>query len=358
MIYIRQATYSENKMLRTKSIWLLTLSLLLILGCMPSFPLTVTPTPVVLNINGVTQLASSVAPGFTSLVWSPDSTRLAVTYVESLPTDDADPVDGRKIQVQILTIDNQEITNIDEAGSGVQGVLAWLPDDRIAYYVDQDLQEGTWVIPANGNGTKEIIVPGIQAFFSMDGKQIAYWNTDLQMQPNRLSVWVQNFESGEKLEYFRYEEQYLIPGELKWSPDGSQILFTFGTTFTFSDQPLTYDQAFKNFDLWNVDIHSWYFERITKDGFHYSVTWSPDQKLIAYSYQVKSDQYDGNALYLNKSDSSCPVQILPPGDYGLKSLNWSPNGRWIAFIWDQRIYLLDTVEILGKDLVKYYSACP
>jgi hypothetical protein len=98
-------------MTKTKSIWLLVLFLLLILSCIPSFPLPFAPASPRLNVTGVTQLAQSVEPAFTSLAWSPDSTRLAATHVEPSSADYPVPLEDNRMQIQILTIDDQEKNN-------------------------------------------------------------------------------------------------------------------------------------------------------------------------------------------------------------------------------------------------------
>ena len=347
-----------SKVVKSKSIRLWVLSLLLTVSCMPLSSPSLTPTPATMNLSGVTPLVPSVKPGFTSLVWSPDSTRLAVTYMDLSSTDFDIPLEESRIQIQVLTIESQEITTLHVSNPGMRTVLAWLPDNQIAFYANHDLKEGTWTMPVNERERKRMNVEGVQAFFSPDGRRVAYLDTHLDTYPNRLSIWVQDLESGEQTEYFAYTERYLGEGELAWSPDGSQILFTFGTSKSFGDPPITYDQVIQNFDIWSVDVNSWHVEQLTDDGFHHSIAWSPDQKLIVYSHHENNNQFSEDALYLMQSDGTCPIQIIKPGSYDFESISWSPNGRWIAFIWGWRIYLLDTVEILGKDLAKYYSACP
>ncbi len=319
---------------------------------MPPFPLPFASPPDTLNVAGVTQLAPSVEPAFISLVWSPDSTRLAVTYAEPSSADYPVPLEDSTMQIQILTIGSQGIKTIDESNPGIRDVLAWLPDDKIAFYANNDLKEGTWLIPADGSGAKEMIVEGLRGFLSANGRQVAYWELDWDSQPDRLSMYVRDLESGEQREVFQYKENYVSEGDLAWSPDGSRILFTFGAS------PIAYDQVFQSTDIYSLDVASKDVKRLTNDGFYHSIAWSPDQKLIIYAHREKNGKYNQDALYLMKSDGSCPVQIIEPGDYDFISISWSPNGRWIAFIWAGGVYLLDTVEMLGKDLVKYYSACP
>jgi Tol biopolymer transport system component len=337
-------------MIKTRSAWLVISSLLLTLGCItPIFgPFAQPPS---LHAPGITQLKPSTEAHFTSLAWSPDSTRLAVTYAEPSSASAPMPPEESIYQIQILDIDSGETKMIDESNPGLRSAVAWLPNDRIAFYANNDLEDGTWRMPADGLGTKEMVIKDVVVSWSTDGKMIAYWRLNQEAQPNMVSLYVQDLESGKTREVFQYKEKYITRVDLEWSPGGNHILFTFGAS---SSDPV------QSIDIYNLDLPSEKATKLTNAGFYRSITWSPDEKLVAYSYEEKNILPYQESLYAMKSDGSCRIRLTETADeYGeFEWLSWSPNGRWIAFIWNNGIYLLDTEKVPNIDLLKNGSACP
>lgn len=339
-------------MIRQRPIWWLVATLLLMISCVSSFEPS-TPTPENLNLPGVVQIEPPKGLLVTGLVWSPDSSRLAVSYYRismgdlSLPT---------LFQIQILDIPNGKMKLIEESEQlselQMSNVSAWLSDDRIAFYARDNAREGTWLISEEDSGSKLLLTEGVAAFLSPNGEQIAFWEPKQGSQLNSESIYIRSLANGAQEQVFNIEEKYTTEGILEWSPDEDRILFTFG------DSRVSTDDMFKNIDIYIVDLTSKESIKLTNEGVHGSASWSPDGKLIAYTYQKETGDQLQDGLYVMRSDGSCPVQLFKSGDHDVYGVSWSPNGRWIAFAWNEGVYLLDTEKMQAIELLKNGMVCP
>jgi Tol biopolymer transport system component len=312
--------------------------LLLIMGCIPPFPSVLpasTPTQATLNIPGIVQIQPPKPMFVGGLIWSPNSDKLALSY-SRLP---AEPNTGPSIfQIQILDIDSHEMHLIEESNAGWRSVTAWLADDRLAFYASGDLQEGTWLMPANGVGPKTLAAPDIVASWAPNGRDIAYWRSEQEAQTSSASIFIRDLNGGDERQVFDLQEKFTSEGILRWANDGDQLLFTIGTS------AISRDEIFRNTNIHRLDLETGHATQLTKSGYYGYVAWSPDEKLIAYTYQDELSSQTPQALYIMRSDGTCSVQIVEGQDQSFGGLGWSPDGRWIAFSWNQGIYLLDTFE--------------
>lgn len=337
-------------MIKHKSVLLLIASLLLVIGCVPSFPsflLVPTPTPSALNIERVMQVVPSKNLFVSGLVWSPDGTKLAISYsrigVES----------SSLFQIYVLDVQSNKINLIEESNEGLRSVTAWLPNDHIAFYANGDMEEGTWLMKLDRNEQRVLVVKDIAASWSSNGQSIAYWKLDQDVQSaSKISIFIHDLMSGDEQQVFSFQEKHIVQGVLQWSSDESRLLFTLGASAK------SREEAFRNVNIYILELATGNTSRLTQEGYYGYVSWSLDQKLIAYTYQNEPSNQIPEALYIMRSDGDCPVQIIESPNESFGGVSWSPDGRWIAFAWDKGVYLLDTSQIAEIELLKNGSSCP
>jgi Tol biopolymer transport system component len=327
-------------------------ALMLILGCIPAFRMPFAPTPATLDVPGVIRLQPALEPIFTSGVWSPDGKHLAVVKGISTGASYAIPAEDSFNEILILDIENDESRKIDVSNPGDRRVLAWLPGDQISFFGNNDLPAGTWTAPADGASSREMVLEDAAAAWSPDGERIAYLRLEKSSAPNSLSIFIRDLQTLEEQVAFHIEQNFLLSGSLTWSPDGNRLLFLLGVSSA------SYEESFERLDLHSLDLASGELKKLT-DGQHpVSAAWSPDQTMIAYIRRVKDERYYGEVLYAMRADGSCPVQLFNPEPYDVEWVSWSPDGKWLAFAWGWRLYLLDTDQSPGIRSLRSGAVCP
>jgi len=111
------------------------------------------------------------------------------------------------------------------------------------------------------------------------------------------------------------------------SPDGSRIVYVAG-----------------NMTVWILDLIRGVHTRLTfEERDHYSPTWGPGGSWLAYT--AEKEQGAGGTIWRRRSSGLGEQELLYSSDEVIKSIAWSPDGRWIAFKESDDILLLD-VETL------------
>jgi len=153
---------------------------------------------------------------------------------------------------------------------------------------------------------------GISAEFlaySKDGAQIAYVT-----YPDGI-LWRARADGTERIQL---TNRPLYPILCRWSPDGSQILFT--AQRDLIDKPLHSGALYVIPAKGGIPrkLLSGDDEQNRGDG-----VWSPDGRKILYNYN-----FPKNSLRILDLDSGKVSEV--PGSNGLYSPRWSPNGRFVA----------------------------
>jgi Tol biopolymer transport system component len=162
--------------------------------------------------------------GHCSLAWSPDGSRIAVTYNGMLKL--IDPEGGNRSTLVVLP-----------------GIVqpTWSPDgERIAFQVVSD-ERSLYVIDRDGSNLTELLGPaphGTIGFFdpawSPDGSKIAYIASTqpaTRQYPWRLRVEIVDADGSNRRELVEAGTCYCIgftPG-LTWSPDGASMALVTGS---------------------------------------------------------------------------------------------------------------------------------
>ena len=341
---------------RIRIIYLLgSILLLLLITCCVTFtpakfgqPATLTPK--VLQSLGVVQIAPPPTDlRLGGLVWSPDSSRLAVTHYLNV-------VPGGTIQTSLyhLDIHNRELTLIREVDRALN-VIAWFPGNRMGFAIpsygeNNSVETGTWLMDADGNEPPERILKYDAVVWSPDERHVATYIFERGAQFNTRSILMYDLQSGQEQELVKKSGNAVVLYPLAWSPDGSKILFEF-------DDPID-DDAYTSGDIYLLEIDTGKSKKLTQINDNGSASWSPNGELIAFiEAEIVKDETQ-TSLNIMRSDGSCHVNFITSNSQYFGSVNWSPDGRWIAFNWNKGIYLLDTEQVLGKGYEKYYDMCP
>ncbi len=293
-----------------------------------------------MQAEGITLLAPPGDLPITGLAWSPDGTRLAISYYRVYVEKEPNPA---LFQIQILDIDsgqkNLMLESVERSELQFSNLGVWLQGDQITYYGRGETQEGTWRMAVDGNSRK-LIMEQKAAYLSLDGQRAASW--EVEQGSGLHSIQVLDIASESQQPIFTVDAEHVVEGAMEWSPDGKKLLFLLGSSNT------SLEDVYGNINLYGIDLASKEVIQLTDKGSAGSGTWSPDGSLIAYTFRAEK-----RALYVMRSDGSCPLRILEPGEHDIYDPAWSPNGQWIAFSWAESIYLLDTqgwpeIEALTK----------
>ncbi len=124
----------------------------------------------------------------------------------------------------------------------------------------------------------------------------------------------------------------LQPGNLRWTPDGSAILFT-------ANEGILDEIDYGSTDLFRVTVDG-ELTRLTEDGYNYSgVEFSPDGGRLAWVRSFSTDMIIGLRLdhggpvdlYVQPAEGGEAVNLTADFDLDAGSPRWSPDGRHLYF---------------------------
>jgi Tol biopolymer transport system component len=198
---------------------------------------------------------------------------------------------------------------------------------------------------ANADGSEEIQLTKMEwkdsgPIWSPDGKYIVYWSSRKDMY----GIWILPVQGGEPK---NISAQLKARGGVRnyadyaWHPDSRSV-----SCVVDQDGPAHRRTP----GMWTIDIES---GLVTKIPFNYTgyirhLDWSPDGKWIAFTYigaNEPNDMKDSELLFYNiyimSPSGGEPIRVTRPKEEGLSfsSLRWSPDGRRIAMAsYDGRIW--------------------
>jgi TolB protein len=224
------------------------------------------------------------APGGLGLGdWSPDGSNLLVNLWAGSPLNQTRPA--------TVTADGSDITLLDAYPDLRQGLFCsrWSPDGA-RLLCDSNDQVGDPPPPA---------AAGIYSVRAADGGDL----TQVIATPDGL-----------------------FDGAVAYSPDGSQILYL---RVDPDDHKALYVADSDGLD--QVRLTPPGLSVIVLDFFDSLQDWSPDGSRVTFAGRDLSRRGAPRALYVVNADGTGLRQIAPSG-VGARSAQWSPNGRWIAFM--------------------------
>jgi Tol biopolymer transport system component len=283
--------------------------------------------------------------------WSPDSSRLLLSRI---PTTESIPQDGR---FSILDIETNSLQLVSHPGIGA----VWSPDSSaLAIQSGGDNLGDIWLHTlADGESTK-LDVEGAPIAWLADGRLIierddGLWSTlpdvsEVELEPILLfdlagpNSWaVPAPDLNAILLYQRSEDDerrwwlvqtdgefvdvgkpfYSIGNCCAWSADGKRFAF-------FSYEP---ELALYVVDSNGKDLSQVVATKDVGEGTFISMDFSPDGKTIAFEWSLEDDGYpfQNTQIYMVNVDGS-GLRNLTPDSASHRWLQWSPDGRHIAFL--------------------------
>jgi hypothetical protein len=235
-------------------------------------------------------------------IWSHDGRNLAISYLSHLPGQQ--PVDG---------VDWFRPAVVNSDGSGFKVLDGYLGRKLnlvpIGWSADQSR-----IYVMSGYDAANADDIGLFTVRSADGGRLT---SVLQSPPG-------DVESG------RADKSCARPDAVNVSPDGSRLLVNRISPGSGCGAIMLFDAVGRNGLQLNpvgtvaVDLEFWDF----LERGRISEAWSSDGSRIAFGAYVLAAE--ASALYVAKGDGTAVRQIVSP-DVGAVSVQWSPDGAWIAF---------------------------
>lgn len=196
---------------------------------------------------------------------------------------------------------------------------------------------------------KALSVTGMNAGFgdfSPDDKQYVYVAT----KPDESNSWkmlLQGSESGSSkvlfTSYLDAEDNWHVPLNPDWSPDGRWIAF-----------------SFRAGGIAVIDTGGSHFRRITNFG--HNPQWSPDGRKIAFASLSSAQISEKSAIMLFDFADNRIKQISPDRDLHFATPSWSPDGRWLVcaggFGSRNALWLIEVKTGRTKQILPYDTAPP
>lgn len=221
------------------------------------------------------------------------------------------------------------------------------PDGRaVAFVVARaDLKENlfntdVWIVATSPGASPVQLTNGPKRDenpkWSPDGRRLAF----LSNRDGKMQIWLISPTGGEAT---RLTDSPTDVADFEWSPDGSKIAYTAPDPESEAEKKrkeeegdyVVVDQEFKLSRLHVIDVATKAARNLTPDAPYHvrSMDWSPDGRFLAFSAQPTPKVPDNFAtdIYVVPADGSAPPRKVVDRPGLDTNPRWSPDGRWIAF---------------------------
>lgn len=304
-----------------------------------------TSTPDVTLLPGVTATGFEGAPR--NLDWSPDDQQLLITgwYAGEEQIVVLDVTTGAIEKLVALPGEMQQNGWLDHARWSVDG--RYIIFSKNGRTIDKEIPiSGIWIQEIKNKDRRYFMEIGSFAEWDVTGDFVFVATCGYDtISSAGWSFCKVRTDSGQTVLTFGIEPDTgeIRPGRtMELSPDG-RFLATYAA--------LEYDQT-PQYHIYILDIANQAANKIdTISGSQ--PTWSPQGNLLAFRGQPKRNASEG--LYVMHQDGTCPTLILPiPVSFPA----WSHNGKQIAFVYENAVYILDITIAVDEDIAYGHLPCP
>ena len=270
-----------------------------------------------------------------SPVWSPDASKIAfLDHTDNkkifiMPVDQDGKPTGRKI-----------IINAPKGFENVPLIAGWNTDNKIGALMVRQKEFALYTLPEQG-GQAALVVHGVrptQPRWTPDGKYIQFLKMagENSLPPNN-ALAVAPAEGGAEIEILSGSEDSLYimgyQSGIRISPDGNKIVMAashWGEIELFNNYPPS--------QIWTTTNKGDNPTKITHPLLPYtdiSPCWSPGGKHIVFlriKLQEGVDLFGECGIYTINSSGEEQKLLISESDKWIMSLNWSPDGKWIAYL--------------------------
>jgi Tol biopolymer transport system component len=280
------------------------------------------------------------------LDWSPDDSQLLV-------------VGGYRGKTRIVTLDlTTGAVHSIVATTGEQWFehARWSPDgERVVFWkggipLDDDLAMGVWIAHLNSDEMMYLVNAG-SPVWSSDGEYI--YTEGGGISEGLPDIRQFNAATGEvESSYFigcEEENLFLAATETMALSTNGQLV----ATCNEYEEPEELGSPFIN-RICILDLENG-IARVIGEGITGSwSTWSPNGEMLAFVGRREGEE-SSDGLYLMNADGTCPTRMV---DESVAFPVWSNDGTRIAFVYQDRIYMLNVEEMIGSDALNSRLSCP
>ncbi|MDX1482234.1 MAG: S9 family peptidase [Woeseiaceae bacterium] len=250
---------------------------------------------------------------YSSPRWSPDGGRIA--YVTA--------VGDRGAEIHARWMDSGQtamLTNLPESPSSI----TWSPDGEwIAFSMFVPAEKTTLASPPAKPEGAQWAEPAIvidRLYYRADGR--GYLDT------GNTHLFVVSADGGTPRQLT--SGNYNHGGDLAWSPDGSQIVFSANRLDDYEYHPV-------QSELWSVDVESRDLRQLTdRDGPDAAPTFSPNGELIAYlGFDDRKMGYQHTGVYVMDADGSNVRALTADIDLGFDAVRWAGASNRLYVQYDE-----------------------
>lgn len=253
-----------------------------------------------------------------------------------------------QIQSEIYKIDlrTQKKELILEAKGNILA-QSWSPDDeKIAFvsFGSDRYQRGVWIVDLSGENPVYIGL-GHAASWSPDGDLLAIIACEQLSEKNQsiALIRIHDIETGDERVIYS-SNNCAAHFYLAWSPDGKMLAFSYDTKAELNEP---------NSQINLLDLRSNTVEKVSDTS--WSPTWSPDSEMIAF---VKSNHgFADTELVLYDIRKSCQKVVNNLSIPIIGGVAWSSNGTKWAITGGGSLDLVDVENLLGKDFFENENWC-